>query len=63
MLIHAATVRFDDTPVVLPPLSEDRKAYWRNCWERIGNPVLNLDHEHYVVGRETDNGRWLGVIR
>jgi len=55
--LHA---KFDNIPVILPPLSDQRRKYWRDHWRRIGSPVL-VDRDHYVIGREIGD-RWIGVV-
>jgi hypothetical protein len=54
--------RFDDSPVVPPPLNGQRIESWKDRWRRLTSAGVTIDRDHYMIGREID-GRWIGIVK
>jgi len=60
-MMHTAA-RFDDSLIVPRTLNCRRIEDWKTRWRRISSSGMNINRDHFVIGREIGD-RWIGIVR
>ena len=54
--------QFVNSPVVFPQAAGPPQEHWKTRWRRLRNAGVNINKDHFVIGREVD-GRWIGIVK
>ena len=62
-MTHNSSAEFDNAPIAPPVLNGQRIEDWKTRWRRLTSAGVNIDREHYVIGKSVAGGQWIGIVK